>query len=145
MEHEPKNRFPRFFKFWFFTYIHLFINNQKIHKFSYILCKLSVAAKILDLQSVLWDNMYIIFKFRNMDVCVICFDKKRHFFKFILNPSRWGGSTLKVYYEHILSQHYIIMNQMIFLVFINYIFSFRGQAKNLFCAWMPSTPWVIQI
>ena len=29
---------------------------------------------------------------------------------------------------------------MIFLVFINYIFSFRGQAKNLFYAWMPPPP-----
>ena len=84
IEHEPKNWFPRFFKFWFFTYIHLFINNQKFTNFrtfyvSYLL------------QSVLWDNIYIIFKFRNMDVCVICFDKKRHiFFLFILNPSRGG-------------------------------------------------------
>ena len=113
MEHEPKNRFPRFFKFWFFTYIHFFINNQKIHKFTYILCKLYVAAKMLDLQSVLWDNMYIIFKFRNMNVCVICFDKKRHiFFLFILNPSR-GGYFKGILWTYTMSTlHYYELNNI---------------------------------
>ena len=45
--------------------------------------------------------------FANMGACVICL------FKHFQNASRWGdggGSTLKLYYGQVLSQHYIIIN-----------------------------------
>ena len=121
IKYELKNRIPRFFRFWFFTYyFHLFINNQKIDKFSFILLSqllvwFSLKAKSLDLQSVLWDKTYFIIEFRTYGclvwfVCIFVLIKKdRFFFIFKIHLSQVGG-TLKVYYGQVLSQHYIIMN-----------------------------------
>jgi len=102
IKYEPKNRIPRFFRFWFCTYyFHLFINNQKIDKFSYIfLSQLLVwcffkSQKFGSAKCFVGQDVFYIWISHIWVSCVnclyICFDKKRQIFFYFQNPFRSGG------------------------------------------------------